>query len=274
MKRVAIVVLCGSLAGLLIGGLFFRALRAQESSRRTKARVNADARAAASAAQDQQARDNSDAFDPFRQSARAAGQTEDQSTSGPSADAFEGDTRIPRKAGSGVGPGADSRPSVDFTRDRAGGSAATGAPRLREARRAYEEAEARVKELASMLQDPRPGLPGLKVDADSLRKAVARAFEARQKLLELEIADFQARLDALSKRFAERNKAANEVIDRRVQELLHPNLRWDDEGDADAPASNQRQPGRLPGENEQSDDSRVPGAPEKPARDDPSAAVE
>lgn len=254
MKRVVVVAaLCCSLVGFLFGALLFRTLRAQESAQRVQAQANAAELGATRRPRDEPARDDrsqdefdGDKFDganPLGQPPRAPGRTrDDRSRAGDSADAFDRNgrarSRRTRDAADRARDAGD-RPGADFTRDLGGRAATSESPRLREARRGYEQAEAHVQELARSLQDPRR--PAQDDDADSLRRAVAQAFEARQKLMELEIADFQARLDALSKRFAERNKAANEVIDRRVQELLRPNLRWDDE--ADAPADNRRQPG-------------------------------
>lgn len=59
-----------------------------------------------------------------------------------------------------------------------------------------------------------------------LRPMVAEAFRARQQLHEAELKQMQQRVEKLSRLLAARQKSEAEIIDRRVDELLNPDLRW------------------------------------------------
>ncbi len=84
----------------------------------------------------------------------------------------------------------------------------------------YHEALQAVREQAAA---------GAGLDRPALRKKVAAAFEARQDMLRLELNEFRNRLDQLMRTFEDRERAKDTIIDRRVDELLNPNLRWDEE---------------------------------------------
>lgn len=60
-----------------------------------------------------------------------------------------------------------------------------------------------------------------------LRKVVRKTFLARQELQRAELAEFAARLKRIQQTIAMRDKIADKIIDRRVEELLDPNLKWD-----------------------------------------------
>lgn len=64
----------------------------------------------------------------------------------------------------------------------------------------------------------------------ALQDSVRRAFEARQELLKQELAEFRGRLNRLAKTLEDRERAKSTIIERRVDELLNPNLRWDAAG--------------------------------------------
>lgn len=88
----------------------------------------------------------------------------------------------------------------------------------------YAEAEKAVEKYVRSL--------GKKARTDAeraaLRNLVAKAFEQRQELLRLELAGFQSRMNRLTQQLADRAEGREKVIDRRVDELLTPNLRWDE----------------------------------------------
>lgn len=65
------------------------------------------------------------------------------------------------------------------------------------------------------------------VDPASVKESVREAFEARQTQLRQELAEFQARIDRLSRVLDERERLKTEIIDHRVNELLNPNLKWE-----------------------------------------------
>ncbi len=59
-----------------------------------------------------------------------------------------------------------------------------------------------------------------------LQAAVAKAFDARQKLQQAELLDMQRRIYSLAGTIDSREKLKDQIIDRRVQELLNPALDW------------------------------------------------
>ncbi len=59
-----------------------------------------------------------------------------------------------------------------------------------------------------------------------LRKVVRKTFLARQELQRAELAEFAARLKRIQQSIEMRDKIADKIIDRRVEELLDPNLKW------------------------------------------------
>jgi hypothetical protein len=60
-----------------------------------------------------------------------------------------------------------------------------------------------------------------------LRHVVRKTFLARQELQRAELAEFAARLKRIQQTIEMRDKIADKIIDRRVEELLDPNLKWD-----------------------------------------------
>ncbi len=62
---------------------------------------------------------------------------------------------------------------------------------------------------------------------DSLRKTVHEAFATRQELQRAELAEFTKRLQGLQQSLEMRQRIADKIIDRRIEELLDPNLNWD-----------------------------------------------
>lgn len=77
-------------------------------------------------------------------------------------------------------------------------------------------------------------LNGLKEPAEDdgkrkaeLRKVVRKTFLARQELQRAELAEFAARLKRIQQSIEMRDRIADKIIDRRVEELLDPNLTWD-----------------------------------------------
>ena len=60
-----------------------------------------------------------------------------------------------------------------------------------------------------------------------LRNVVRKTFLARQELQRAELAEFAARLDRIQQSIEMRDRIADEIINRRVDELLDPNLKWE-----------------------------------------------
>lgn len=93
-------------------------------------------------------------------------------------------------------------------------------------RRAYEAAERTVRNVKSKFK-PSDAAP----EADNplrvqLRAAVREAFKARQALLRAELIEFRQRMDRLGQTIERRDRLADQIIDRRVEDLLNPSLNW------------------------------------------------
>ncbi len=64
-----------------------------------------------------------------------------------------------------------------------------------------------------------------KLRAD-LRAAVQQTFAARQEIQRAELAEFTRRLQRMQQSIDARDRIADKVIDRRLEELLDPNVAW------------------------------------------------
>ena len=64
-------------------------------------------------------------------------------------------------------------------------------------------------------------------DEQALRQSVAEAFEARQKLQRAELDALAAKVDSLRRMLQAREQIKDEIIQRRVEELLNPALEWE-----------------------------------------------
>ena len=81
-----------------------------------------------------------------------------------------------------------------------------------------------------------------------LQGAVHAAFHARQSWQLSQAAQLRTRLEQIERRISERGKSADEIIQRRIDELLHPEKEWEQESDAAqaGPAGNLPQESILP----------------------------
>jgi uncharacterized protein (TIGR03067 family) len=126
-----------------------------------------------------------------------------------------------------------TRPLTDSRADAPTVSAMPGSA-IDSARARYQEADRSLREIAASLRNrarPADDSPNeariTPADRASIRQAVARAFKARQELLRLELVEFEGRLERLKARFGDRERSREKIIDRRVEELLDPNVRWE-----------------------------------------------
>lgn len=62
---------------------------------------------------------------------------------------------------------------------------------------------------------------------DKLHAAVARAFELRQKLLQAELVEFRQRTERIEQSLKQREGIKQQIIERRVEDLLKPGLEWE-----------------------------------------------
>lgn len=111
---------------------------------------------------------------------------------------------------------------------------ATSPAEIDQARRAYESSERIAFQIASEIrrlketpptQEPSPF--NIAAMQDNLRLQVSRSFRSRQTLQEAELAVIEAQLHEARESIAMRNRIEDQIIERRVADLLNPNLKWD-----------------------------------------------
>jgi hypothetical protein len=95
----------------------------------------------------------------------------------------------------------------------------------------YHNAEQEASDVAKTLHQTlgQPNRNGRQIEElrALLRKKVAVAFAARQELLKFELVELQNRMRELGETIESRNHISEQIIDRRVQDLLNPGVRWD-----------------------------------------------
>jgi uncharacterized protein (TIGR03067 family) len=94
---------------------------------------------------------------------------------------------------------------------------------LAKRRQDYTDAESQTRKLARQLKHS----PDATKKAE-LRKAVQNAFSARQRLLLAELSEMQTRLLQSQRSIENREEIADQIVDRRVEDLLNPQLDWDE----------------------------------------------
>lgn len=99
-----------------------------------------------------------------------------------------------------------------------------------ELRARYEDLERQVSDLAAKLRGSPWKSEVDRADQHALRNLVQKAFEARQRLQQAEIAGFARRLKSLQQSLETREKLRDQVVKRRVDELLNPGLKWEEAG--------------------------------------------
>ena len=102
-------------------------------------------------------------------------------------------------------------------------------------RDAYAEHDIRARQQAATLQ--KLAESGDQHDAQKLQhvelsKAVAEAFDARQNLQRAELDALEAKVAAMRRTLQARDRIKEQIIQRRVQELLNPALEWETSGGA------------------------------------------
>ena len=98
-------------------------------------------------------------------------------------------------------------------------------------RKDYEAAEAEAQRLAEQLRQP-----GSTASKDELRKTVERAFTLRQSLLRAELGEMLDRLAKTQHSIDMRDQISDQIVTRRVEELLNPQLEWDESKSGTQPA--------------------------------------
>lgn len=97
---------------------------------------------------------------------------------------------------------------------------------IKELREAYAASEDGARQTAAKLRDTRSKARASEL-RELLRSQVVRSFRTRQKLHRAELDNMQQKLEHTREAIAMRNQIADEIIDRRVADLLNPELRWE-----------------------------------------------
>ncbi len=90
----------------------------------------------------------------------------------------------------------------------------------------YNELEQQSHQLADKLRQIRSS-PPYESELSELQASVRKSFEARQALQRAELADLAQRMKSMQQSIDMRDKLADKVVERRVEDLLDPNLKWD-----------------------------------------------
>jgi|GEM_PF-5313092 len=102
--------------------------------------------------------------------------------------------------------------------------------------REYRQFEAQAVQLANALRQQQSTIPQdaqkEKELKSELQGAVHSAFHARQSWQRAQAAQLRTRLEQIERRISERSQMSNEIIQRRVDELLNPQKQWDSNDNA------------------------------------------
>ncbi len=102
---------------------------------------------------------------------------------------------------------------------------------IAEYRRRLSELEQPLLQLAEKVRSTEASLgkehaDSVKLRAD-LRALVQQTFAARQEIQRAELAEFTRRLQRMQQSIDARDRIADKIVERRIEELLDPNLQWD-----------------------------------------------
>ncbi len=111
------------------------------------------------------------------------------------------------------------------------GTSQESADEFRERSQALEQQS---RELAEQLKGPFPNLNEAEKKKELLRSTVQQAFATRQALLRAENSELAKRLHALQQSVEIRDRVSQQIIDRRIDDLLNPHKQWN----AASPAAN------------------------------------
>ena len=144
-----------------------------------------------------------------------------------------GAVNYPREMGLPGAPGTDRSNTFDPRAVAPGKIAQAKNEGVEPLRRHYNELDARCTAIARQLREldgqgrkqDRP-LQRRKKLGSELHSAVSDAFQARQQLQRAELAAFHLRMRQTSESIELRERIADQIIKRRVEDLLNPNRRW------------------------------------------------
>ena len=118
---------------------------------------------------------------------------------------------------------------------------------MKKLRKDYDSMEERSQAIAASLRHFEDSSKARDEQLRQLREAVRQAFEARQKLQQAELIDFSRRLKTIRDSLEARQTHAEEIIERRVQELQNPELQWNNRTDPVVLDNKNGSPIGLPG---------------------------
>jgi hypothetical protein len=95
---------------------------------------------------------------------------------------------------------------------------------LSELRNQYQQAEVHTLELAKQIRDQKDQKGVL---VDQLQEAVENVFELRMQIQQAELDRLRAKLQSVERSLEGRRNARRRIIDRRVEELVNPDVNWD-----------------------------------------------
>jgi hypothetical protein len=95
-----------------------------------------------------------------------------------------------------------------------------------ELRDKFEEWEQHSREIAAKLRGSLKDSSEADALRNMLRESVKHAFAARQELQRAELDEFAKRLEDLRRSLEQSDRFSEKIIERRVEELLDPNLKW------------------------------------------------
>jgi hypothetical protein len=127
-------------------------------------------------------------------------------------------------------PATKGSASGQFTSDGRSGTSI-------ELRKQFEAMDRKTKALARDLKNSTPDRPVDENEKLQLRTAVADAFATRQKLQREELAELSTRLREMQQSLELRDRVQEQIIDRRVDDLLNRDLRWDTDSTRSSPNS-------------------------------------
>lgn len=104
-------------------------------------------------------------------------------------------------------------------------------------RKEYEAADSEARQLARQLQTTPDGAQKKEAQKADLRRAVQRAFTARQSLLRAELLEMHDKLLKTQRSIDLRERISDQIIQRRVEDLLNPQLEWEGKTPAGPPLS-------------------------------------
>jgi len=104
-------------------------------------------------------------------------------------------------------------------------------------RKEYEAADSEARQLARQLQTTPDGAQKNEAQKADLRRAVQRAFTVRQSLLRAELLEMHNKLLKTQRSIDLRERISDQIIQRRVEDLLNPQLEWEGHTPAGPPLS-------------------------------------